>query len=72
MMRYSIMFGVMGGLVWIDLHATNRIDRGCHCAGLGVTSVVVGARVVMMGVHASSHDDGNGLTLIDVSLSVAG
>ncbi|ODU73602.1 MAG: hypothetical protein ABT17_11345 [Rhodanobacter sp. SCN 69-32] len=70
MMRYPIMFGVMVGLIGIDLHATNRIDRGCPRAGVDAMSVVVGARVVMVGVHASSRDNGNGLTLIGVSIRV--
>jgi hypothetical protein len=72
MVLYPFMLGVIGSLIWVDLHATDRINCGCPRTGLGVMSVLVGARVVMVGVHASSHDDDNGLTSIDVSVRLTG
>src|SRR3546814_6000428 len=46
-----------------------RIDNGASFAGVGVIAVIVGARVVMVGVHASSRDSSNGLTLSNLSRS---
>ncbi|KGM51611.1 hypothetical protein N792_07935 [Lysobacter concretionis Ko07 = DSM 16239] len=54
MVRYPFMLGVMGGSGRIDLHATNRIGNGGSLSGVNVIPEVVGVRVVMMGVHASS------------------
>src|SRR3546814_15275336 len=47
-----------------------RIDNGASFAGVGVIAVIVGARVVMVGVHASSRDSSNGLTLSNLSIRV--
>jgi hypothetical protein len=70
MMGYPLMLGVMRGPGRIDLHATYRIDNGASFAGVGVIAVIVGARVVMVGVHASSRDNSNGLTLSNLSIRV--
>src|SRR3546814_9456491 len=70
MMGYPLMLGVMRGPDRIDLHATYRIDNGASFAGVGVIAVIVGARVVMVGVHASSRDSSNGLTLSNLSIRV--
>src|SRR3546814_5502099 len=70
MMGYPLMLGVMRGPDRIDLHATYRIDNGAYFAGVGVIAVIVGARVVMVGVHASSRDSSNGLTLSNLSIRV--
>src|SRR3546814_18768572 len=47
MMGYPLMLGVLRGPDRPALHATYRIPHGYSVAGVRVTAVIVGARVVM-------------------------